>query len=312
MASSSSRVVAIGECMLELSATGEAWKLGYAGDTFNTALYMARSGVPVRYLSALGTDPFSAEMRAAFRAEGIDDSLVLTDPQRLPGLYAIRTDARGERSFHYWRERSAARNLFALEGIEDALTQAASASLLYLSGITLSLFDASGRERLRDLATAIRRGGGSVAFDPNYRPAGWPDPAEAREALRALAPAIDTVLPAFDDERLLWGDAGIADCIARWRDWGAKDIVVKLGSEGCALATEEGYLTVPGERVGQVVDTTGAGDSFNAAYLAARLRGEDRTAAAAAGNRLAAEVIQVRGAIMPRDRWAVRQGFSPQ
>lgn len=302
------RVVAVGECMLELSAAGDAWRMGYAGDTFNTGLYLARLGVPVAYLSALGTDPFSAEMRAAFRAEGIDDALVLSDPKRLPGLYAIRTDARGERSFHYWRERSAARNLFALEGIEPALAQAAAADLLYLSGITLSLFETAGRERLRELAAAVRRRGGTVAFDPNYRPAGWPGPREAREAIDAFAGEVDIVLPTFDDERLLWGDAGPADCIARWRGRGARDVVVKLGSEGCALATEEGHLPVRGERVEQVVDTTGAGDSFNAAYLAARLRGEDRAAAAAAGNRLAAEVIQVRGAIMPRDRWAARQG----
>ena len=269
----------------------------------------ARLGLPVAYLSALGTDPFSAEMRAAFRAEGIDDTLVLSDPTRLPGLYAIRTDARGERSFHYWRERSAVRNLFALEKVEEAMAEAAGADLLYVSGITLSLFDATGRERLRELASGVQRRGGTVAFDPNYRPAGWPGTREARDAIQAFACAVDIVLPTFDDERLLWGDAGLADCIARWSGWGAKDIVVKLGSEGCALATEEGHFPVRGERVEKVVDTTGAGDSFNAAYLAARLRGEDRAAAAAAGNRLASEVIQVRGAIVPRDRWAARRGF---
>ncbi|MFM7273605.1 MAG: sugar kinase, partial [Gammaproteobacteria bacterium] len=223
MTSPVTRVVAIGECMLELSAAGDAWRMGYAGDTFNTALYLARLGVPVAYLSALGTDPFSAEMRAAFRAERIDDSLVLSDPKRLPGLYAIRTDARGERSFHYWRERSAVRNLFVLEGIEEALAEAAAADLLYLSGITLSLVDASGRERLRELAAAVRRRGGTVAFDPNYRPAGWVDPDAARAAFADFAGEIDTALPTFDDERLLWGDAVIADCIARWRGWGAKD-----------------------------------------------------------------------------------------
>ena len=303
MSASVSRVVAIGECMLELSAAGDAWRMGYAGDTFNTALYLARLGVPVAYLSALGRDPFSEEMREAFRAERIDDSLVLTDPARLPGLYAIRTDARGERSFHYWRERSAARNLFALEGIEAALSRAAEASLLYLSGITLSLYDDAGRARLRELAAAVRKRGGRVAFDPNYRVAGWPAPQAAREAFCAFAPAIDTVLPTFDDERVLWNDPDIDACIARWRGWGAREIVVKLGREGAAIARTDGHTLVLASRVEQVIDTTGAGDSFNAAYLAARLRAEDPLDAAAAGNALAARVIQVRGAIMPREVW---------
>jgi 2-dehydro-3-deoxygluconokinase len=294
------RVVAIGECMLELSAAADAWRMGHAGDTFNTALYMARLGVPVAYLTALGRDPFSEEMRTSFRAEGVDDTLVLTDPKRLPGLYAIRTDANGERSFHYWRERSAARNLFALEGIESALSRAAECSLLYLSGITLSLFDAADRERLRGLAALVRGHGGRVAFDPNYRVAGWVDAQSARDAFSAFAPEVDTVLPTFDDERLLWGDADVDACIARWRGFGASEIVVKLGPEGCAIAEADGHRLVPGSRVERVVDTTGAGDSFNAAYLAARLRAEPQRPAAEAGNRLAAQVIQVRGAIMPR------------
>ena len=305
-----SRIVAVGECMLELSAAGDAWRMGYAGDTFNTALYLARLGVPVAYLSALGRDPFSGEMRTVFRAEGIDDTLVLTDPTRLPGLYAIRTDAHGERSFHYWRERSAARNLFALEGIEAALSRAEEASLLYLSGITLSLFDAPGRERLRQLAAGVRDRGGRVVFDPNYRAAGWAAPQAAREAFRSFVSEVDTALPTFDDERLLWNDTDVDACIARWRDWGAHEIVVKLGQEGSAIAEAEGHRRVPARRVERVVDTTGAGDSFNAAYLAARLRGEDQAAAAAAGNRLAAEVIQVRGAILPREVWeTVRASF---
>lgn len=96
--------VCVGECMLELSRAPEGGdRLGVGGDTFNSAVYLARLGNNAAYLTALGTDPYRDELRDAWAAEGLDLALTLVDPDRLPGLYAIRTDAKGERSFSYWR-----------------------------------------------------------------------------------------------------------------------------------------------------------------------------------------------------------------
>ena len=162
-------VIAIGECMLELTSDADRWQLGYAGDVFNTALYLSRLGVPTAFMTALGADAFSQELRAEWQADGLDTSMVLTDPSRLPGLYAVRNDADGERHFYYWREHSAARQLFTLPGIEAAVARAGAARQLYLSGITLSLFSLPDRARLNDIAAAVRAGQGQVIFDPNYR-----------------------------------------------------------------------------------------------------------------------------------------------
>ena len=107
-------VTVIGEAMLELSrGTGDSWNLRYGGDVINTAIHLARSGDTVRLASALGADPMSADLCAAWEAEGVDTSLVLRAADRLPGLYAIETDATGERSFHYWRGEAAARRINA-------------------------------------------------------------------------------------------------------------------------------------------------------------------------------------------------------
>ncbi len=133
----SPRVVAAGECMLELARQGELWRLGAAGDSFNTALYLQRLGAKVRYFPALGRDPFSEEMLHSWAREGLDTSLVLRDPERLPGLYAIRTDDQGERSFYYWRQNAAARQLFRQPGIDAMLQAAADCDLLYLTGVDL-------------------------------------------------------------------------------------------------------------------------------------------------------------------------------
>ena len=290
--------------MLELIRDEDRWHLGYAGDTFNTAVYLNRLGVPTTFMTALGADAFSQDLRAQWQAEGVDTSLVLTDPSRLPGLYAVRNDADGERHFYYWRDRSAIRRLFSLPGIEAAVARACAARQLYLSGITLSLFGQAGRAQLCGIAAAVHAGQGQVIFDPNYRPAGWSDVAAARAAIMALAPFVVIALPTFADEARLFGDASPADTVARWRGWGAEQVVVKLGAQGCLVAGPgpDDSEFVSAVKVERVIDTTGAGDAFNAGFIAARGAGQDPVQAAQAASRLAAIVIQHRGAIVPRDR----------
>jgi 2-dehydro-3-deoxygluconokinase len=297
-------VIAIGECMLELVRVGDGWQLNHAGDAFNTALTMRRLGVPVAFLSALGADPFSLEMRAGWLREQIDTSMVLTDPTRLPGLYAIRTDPDGERSFYYWRERSAVRRLFELPGIEAAIGRVRAASMLYLSGITLSLFKDAERTRLLEIARAVRAGGGRVVFDPNYRAAGWPDQHFARCAFEALAESASIVLPTFADESLLFGDATAERTVQRYQALGAEEVVVKLAASGCLVATGAQCEYLSPRSAVTAVDTSGAGDAFNAAYLAARLAGRSTSEAGRAGNTLAGEVVRHPGAILPLERIA--------
>jgi 2-dehydro-3-deoxygluconokinase len=154
------------------------------------------------------------------------------------------------------------------------------------------------------LAAAVRANGGAVAFDPNYRPAGWKSAAVAKSAIRSLAATVDIALPTFEDEARLWGDATPAHTVERWLHWGAREVVVKLGAQGCVAVCAKESHSVPAEIAPLVVDTTGAGDSFNAAYLAARRAGRTVGDAASAGNRLACEVVQCSGAIAPIDRVA--------
>jgi len=302
------QVVVVGECMLELVGQDpgrtQGWQLGYAGDTFNTALYLSRLQVPVAYLTALGADPFSQDMRAAWAGEGIDTSMVLTDASRLPGLYAIRNEADGERQFHYWRERSAARQLFTLPGIEAALTRARRAEWLFLTGITLSIFTPPEREQLLHTAAAVRAGGGQVVFDPNYRPALWASAKQAREAFAAIAPTVSLALPTYADEATLFDDPDPLQSVARWRRLGATEVIVKLGAHGCLVAAGAESLPIAPAATMTPRDTTGAGDAFNAAYLAGRIKGLAPSAAARGANRLAGEVIQYRGAILDRERMA--------
>ncbi|MBO0749881.1 MAG: sugar kinase, partial [Porphyrobacter sp.] len=278
-----SRIVCVGEGMLELRREDEEWRLGTGGDVLNTAIHLARLGHDVAFLSALGSDPFSGDLRQRWRAEGLDTSLVLTHPERHCGLYAISTDEHGERSFTYWREASAARETFALPESDAAIAQAERADLLYFSLITLAILPAGGRRRLLDLAGRVRASGGKVAFDGNYRARLWGDPAEAMAARDAAIAVADFGLPTLSDEIELGGGKASA-AAAHWRDAGCDEVVLKLGAEGCLLPS--GKAQPPPERA-KVLDSSGAGDAFNAGYLAARLRGSDAAEAALQGQRLA-------------------------
>lgn len=292
------QVVLLGEAMLELSQDGKGWQLAYGGDTLNTAIHLARAGVDTAYLTALGTDPFSTNLKTRWAAEGLDTSLVLADPQRNPGLYAITCDNAGERSFTYWRGESAARQVFACDGIDAALAKTAQADLLAFSLVSLAVLPADSREALLALARKVREQGGQVAFDGNYRPRLWPDVATARTA-RDAAIALATIgLPTLEDEVLLGSANDPAAVAAHWQSLGCAETVVKLGAQGCRLP--DGSIIAP-ECVLAPVDTSGAGDAFNAGYLGARLNGAPSAQAAVDGHKLAGWTIMRRGAIPARD-----------
>jgi 2-dehydro-3-deoxygluconokinase len=292
------RVVSFGECMIELArkADGSA-QMGYGGDTLNTAIYLARLGVDTAYMTALGDDVWSHDMKAAWAREGVTTSLVLTHPTRAPGLYGIATDAQGERTFTYWRDQSAVRAFFDCPGADDALAKASSATVLYLSGISLAVLSATLRRRLIVLARAIHSNGGQVVFDPNYRPRLWASVAEFQTAVIDIAPTLTAVLPSFDDEASVWGDVDATATMARWQGLCGAEVVVKDGAKGALTVAG----LVPAQPVTDVIDTTGAGDSFNAGYLARRMAGDGPIDAAEFGARLAGDVVRHRGAIIPRE-----------
>jgi 2-dehydro-3-deoxygluconokinase len=287
------RVASIGECMIELRERPDGLlQRSHGGDTLNTAVYLARLGIGVDYVTALGDDPWSDEMLARWVEEGVGTSLVQRLPGRLPGLYIIETDARGERRFLYWRDSAAARQLW------DHLDPASLApfGVIYLSGITLSIYDATARVRLFEALEACRGRGARVAFDTNFRPRGWPDPAVARQLYDRMFALADVVLASAEDLQLLFGDAGEA---ALLHHAPGREIVLKLDEPASRVVFEGADVLVSADPGGPVVDTTAAGDSFSAAYLAARLRGESPVQAARAGHALAGVVVGYPGAIMP-------------
>jgi len=295
-------LLAIGECMIEL-AGGDAglYRQGYAGDTLNTAWHAKDAmgeAARIGYFTALGTDPFSERMLGFLAASGIDTAHVIRNPDRRPGLYMIEQKD-GDRHFTYWRDRSAARLM--AEDPAPVAAAVAEARMIYFSGITLAILSPGARTRLLDVLAAARGAGARLAFDPNIRPALWEDPDTMRAVLSRAAALSDIVLPSFDDEARWFGDADPHATARRYNSLGAAEIVVKDGGKPVLLSLSGNETTIPVPPVTDVVDATGAGDSFNGGYLAARLGDADPVAAAGAAIERSARTIRHHGAIPKRD-----------
>ena len=308
----SKKIAVIGECMIELSQKGAEVSRGFGGDTLNTSVYIARQVAPealtVNYVTALGTDSFSQQMLEAWQSEHIDTSLIQRMENRLPGLYYIETDDTGERTFYYWRNEAAAK--FWLES-EDAAAICEALSTfdyLYLSGISLAILSPTSREKLLSLLRECRANGGKVIFDNNYRPRLWASREETQQVYQQMLQCTDIAFLTLDDEDALWGEKPVEDVIARTQAAGVSEVVIKRGAESCLVAiTGEAAIEVPAVKLAKekVIDTTAAGDSFSAGYLAVRLTGGTPEAAAQRGHLTAGTVIQYRGAIIPRQAMPV-------
>jgi 2-dehydro-3-deoxygluconokinase len=300
------RIASIGECMIELGEAGPGlMRQGYGGDTLNTAVYLRRAlpaaAGTVAYVTALGQDAFSDEMVKGWQDEGLDCACVARLEGRLPGLYVIRTDQAGERSFLYWRSSAAAREVFAGREGRARLGALGGFDVLYLSGISLAILPEDDRAALLAVLAERRRQGTLVAFDPNYRPRLWPDSDEARSMLTEAARSATIVLPSFSDEAELFGDPDPRATLDRLHGLGAEEVIVKDGNDPVHFRLGGETVEALPVRVSDTVDTTGAGDSFNGAYLAARIDGQGIGQAVDAASRLAAVVVRHRGAIIPRD-----------
>jgi 2-dehydro-3-deoxygluconokinase len=307
MTEQKSRVVSVGEALIEFVRGGDGrFGITCAGDTFNVAVYLARAGIETAFASAVGDDPYSEAILALAAAEGVASDLVLRTRGRLPGLTVVDGEAAGARNRYDWRGEAPARELLELPDwgrVADGLLKA---KLVYFSGITLSMFSNNGIGRFLAVVEVARQQGVKVAFDGNFRPRGWRgDLPRTRTVFMEALKRVDIALPAYDDEAVLWGDPSPEATVDRLQAFGIGEIVVKNGPNSALVATGGKNEFIPVPEVVVPVDPTAAGDGFNAAYLAARISGQQPTEAAAAAHRLAAQVIRHRGALMPRAAAAV-------
>ncbi|WP_418320670.1 sugar kinase [Piscinibacter sakaiensis] len=292
-------VVTVGEAMALFIAgrsgplaTVDSFHRVTAGAELNVATGLARLGFQVGFISRLGDDSFGQHLLSFLDAQGIDRSCVTIDAERPTGfmLKSLQTDG-SDPKVEYFRKGSAASRL---SRADNPMSYCAVSRHLHLTGISPALGDGV-RELVFEMAEQAREGGRSISFDPNLRPSLWPSQQAMIETLNQLAARADLVLPGLAEGRLLTGRQtpdGIADY---YLERGASQVVVKLGADGAHFADRHGRGTVPGQRVGKVIDTVGAGDGFAVGVISALLEGQDLRMAATRGNAIGARVVQFPG-----------------
>ena len=290
--------LSVGECMVEMSPTDQAdhFKMAFAGDTLNTAWYLkrARPSWNIDYLTGIGSDTASQNMVTFLDNAGLGTGALVEVPDRTVGLYMIELND-GERSFSYWRSQSAARLLAQDQTtLEDRFK---SRDVIYFSGITLAILEGDGRKNLFAALDTARRAGAHIVFDPNLRPKLWSDTTTMCDAVMAAARLSDVVLPSHDDEVTFFGDADPQATVERYKDAGGGTVIGKNGGGEIRYWFKGSAGVVKPEVIDKVVDSTAAGDSFNAGFLAEFPNG-DVEAAIRAGCTMAGKVIQGRGALV--------------
>ncbi|MFI1393618.1 sugar kinase [Streptomyces sp. NPDC020681] len=288
-------VACIGETMAALAPeplapleSAELLRLDVAGAESNVAMYLADHGVPVRWVSALGDDPFGRRVRGRIAARGVDTGGVRTDPDRPTGLL-VKTPAADGTRVHYYRRGSAASALTP-EVLHDAAVR--TASVVHLTGITAALSPSCRALVTEALASATAERPYAVSFDVNHRPALWID-GSAPDVLHDLADRADITFVGLDEAQALWG--GLADAAAvRKLLPGPRILVVKDGGRAATAFTGDGPCTVP-TRPAEVVEPVGAGDAFAAGFLCGVLRGHDTVRALRLGHLTAGSALRVSG-----------------
>jgi 2-dehydro-3-deoxygluconokinase len=295
------RAICIGEAMVELRPLApDTLARSVAGDAYNTAVYLKRclgAEADVAFLSVVGDDPLSQALIEDFERQSIETGLMMVKPGGVVGLYLIDLDSAGDRRFFYWRSESAARGWMSHLDAAGGVEMLAGADLVFLSGISLAVLPPADRSKALRLLAALRGKVGRVAFSLNVRPRLWPDAGAGRTMLKSACAIADLVLASDADSEWLWGVADPRAQIELYRGLGSTETVVTLGADG-VLVDCRGVITAAPSAATKVVDTSGAGDSFAAAYLAARIRGAAANAAALQGQALAARVVAAHGALI--------------
>ncbi len=296
------KVAVIGECMVELFQNEEGlYKQTFGGDTLNCSVYLKRSlkEAVVEYITVLGEETLSTQMLDFFHNEEVKTTYIDRLSDKNAGLYIIHTKE-GERSFSYWRSDSAAKKLFLTNSFEKMKSDLVEFDLIYLSAITLAIMSEQGRKNLYEVLDIARKKGVKVAYDSNYRPRLY-DSKESAKSLHVEAlKYCDIYLPSYDDEKELWGDIGIEEVVKKAN---CSEIVIKRGEDGVFYSLNGKSAQIEIRKIDKVVDSTSAGDSFNGAYLAARLEKLGIKESIKKASRLARKVIMHKGAIIPKEKY---------
>ena len=253
------------------------------GSAANTAVALARFGVDVGIIGRVGEDVLALLALAGLAEAGVDGRCIQRDPQTMTGIMLIAVTPDGERTMFGCRGANVRTDPALLD--ESYITQA---RIFHLSGY--SLLAAPQREAALRALEVAHQAGLTVTAD-----LGLEAVMRVTDRVKAILPQVDILFPNQAEAEYLTGRRDIEGAIESLLDYGVGTVALKLGKRGCAIGSAEGVFTVPGFVV-STVDTTGAGDSFDAGLILGRLEGWGWRESALLADALGALTASVEGA----------------
>lgn len=301
------QVIAIGDALVDLiikvsrypprggNVWGSAIEMRPGGTVANFAVGLARLGVPVAFLGKVGDDAYGQFLLGDLQGEGIDTNHTLVEGPAHTGVVFIPVDAEGERTFFACAKGAAHTRLRPREVDPEVV---AGAQWLHATGVCLA--EGSSREAILKAMGLAKGVGVPISFDPNLRLEGGLFSNGLREALEEAFHLAEVVLVSNEELDLLSEAEGIEGRAREILEKGTEIVVVKCGEEGAVGLSRDRRVVVPAFSV-TVVDTTGAGDAFDAGFVAGRLQGLDEAETIRYANAVAALKIMGIGArALPR------------
>lgn len=290
-------VISLGETMVLFSPmnSGSLKYVNYfrkqiGGAESNFAIGMARLGYKAGWISKVGDDTFGEYIVSFIRGEGVDTSMVKKDGTAPTGVYFKEFHETKDTRVFYYRKGSAASNITP-EDLDEKYI--ASAKYLHITGITPVLSESARRTVLKAIEIA-KKNNVKISFDPNLRKKLCSEENLIKYTLEIIGSA-DIVFPGYKEAKFLFGDEEPEELCKKILNLGPEIVAMKLGKDGCIVANKNKIQHIRGVKIDKVVDTIGAGDGFNAGFVAGLLQGLDIVECGKLANEVGALVTTVVG-----------------
>jgi sugar/nucleoside kinase (ribokinase family) len=301
--------ISIGEVLIQLNNISPGplryaryFEVHVAGAEFNVLTALSKLGFQVGLITRLGNDEFGEMVLRALRAENIDTTYVKIMDEAPTGIYFIQRHypVPGKSTVFYYRHGSAASYMNEEDVQEDYVKKA---RRVFLTGITPALSESCYRavKKLHDLAHDL---GKEIIFDTNIRLKLWKTAENARAKLLPLLQDSKIVFTNKEDLNILFPQTTLEEAVSKLFQMGSDMVVVKLGEEGSSVYTKYGEAYYEkAYRTPIIEDVIGAGDAFDAVFIASLLKGFSLREALKLANLAGMMVVTVRGDIEAQPDW---------
>ena len=291
-------VCSIGEAMIEISnIKNSLYNQSFAGDTLNFCNYLDKKKLNAFFLSAIGKSEINQSLLNFVKSKKISTKYIKQINQFEIGLYLIKNKDNGEKQFFYWRDESAAKQYFNNIDFLNLYKELKNFDYIYFSGITLSIIHISKLNNFIKLLKLLKSKKIKIVFDFNIRPSRW-NKKNLNIFLDSVLKFVDICFLSGEDMNYWKNKNNIKSYEQIVRKYKLKHSIFRKNAKFTYVFLNKTRYVFKNKLLKKVVDTSGAGDGFNAAYLSNFIVNNDPVLALKAGSSLGSKIVMKKGAIV--------------